>query len=116
MFPAMGSPPAMTRHDTGLPLFLEGDKIGYLPHDTSPYDHRRRRFLHGIALLAFASLLSTTYSQYPRWHWRSGPPPKIVTVDVGLPKEVQQAWAVHSPYFPAAEYTVPPEGCEVVQV
>jgi len=108
----------MTRHDAGLPLFLEGDKIGHFSHDTSgsPYDHCRRRFFHGIAFFTFAFLLSATYSQYPRWHWCSGPPSEIVTADVGLPKEVQQAWAGDSPYFPAAEYTAPPKRCEVVQV
>jgi len=116
MFPAMAGPPAMTRQDAGLPLFLESDKIDHLLPDTPPYDHRRRRILHGAAFLTFAFLLSATYFQYLRWHWRSGPPPEIVTADVGLPKEVQQAWASHSPYFPAAEYTAPPEGCEAVQV
>jgi hypothetical protein len=33
-----------------------------------------------------------------------------------LPKEVQQAWAAHSPYFAAAEYKPPPEHCEIIQV
>ncbi|KAI9456727.1 acid phosphatase [Boletus coccyginus] len=32
-----------------------------------------------------------------------------------LPKEVQQTWASHSPYFPFAEYTATLEHCEVVQ-
>jgi len=106
----------MTHHDAGLPLFLESDKTGYFPHDASPYNHRRRRFFHGIAFFTFAFLFSVTYFQYPRWHWCSGPTPEIVIADVGLPKEVQRAWAAYSPYFPAAEYTAPPKRCEVVQV
>ena len=105
----------MTRRDAGLPLFLQGDKTGHPPHDTFEYDHRRRRFLHGVALLTLA-LFTASYFQYGRWHWCPSAPPKVVTTDIGLPKEVQQAWAHHSPYFPAAEYTALPERCEVVQV
>lgn len=107
--------PSMTRRDAGLPLFLQDDKIGHFPHDTPQYDRRRRRFLHVVAFLTLA-LFTASYFQYGRWHWCSGPPPKIVTTDIGLPKEVQQAWAAHSPYFAAAEYKVPPERCELVQV
>ncbi|KAF8555585.1 acid phosphatase [Imleria badia] len=74
-------------------------------------------FLHRVTLLAFAIVfVATYYFHYGRWHWCSSSPPKVVTADIGLPKEVQQAWAAHSPYFSAAEYTAPPERCEVVQV
>ena len=109
----MGGLLAMTRRDAGLPLFLQGDKI--LGHPPIEHDLRRRRFLHGVTLLTLA-LFTASYFQYGRWHWCTAPLPKIVTTDIGLPKEVQQAWATHSPYFPAAEYTAPPERCEVVQV
>ncbi|KAG6373912.1 hypothetical protein JVT61DRAFT_6065 [Boletus reticuloceps] len=91
------------------------DATGYLPHDTSQNNHRRRRFWHGAALLTIAFLFSTGYFQQGRWHRCSGSPPKV-NADIELPKEVQQAWAAHSPYFPAAEYATPPERGEVVQV
>ncbi|KAF8139078.1 histidine phosphatase superfamily [Boletus edulis] len=106
----MGGLVTMSRSDDGLPLFLHDDKTSY-----SQNNNRRRRFWHGVALLTVAFLFSAGYSQQGRWHWCSGSPHKV-NADIELPKEVQQAWAAHSPYFPAAKYATLPERCEVVQV
>lgn len=108
----MGGLVAMTRRDTGLPLFLQDDKTSPSPYNTS---HHRRRLLQGVAFLTLALLFSASYFQYG-WYWCSSAPHEIMTTHVGLPKEIQQAWAAHSPYFPAAEYIAPPERCEIVQV
>lgn len=108
---------AMTRRDAKLlPLFLQGDKTAHLPHDPPQYDQPRRRLWHGVAFVTLALLISASYFHYGRWHWCSGSPPETMTTGLGLPKEVQQAWAAHSPYFPAGDYIAPPERCEIVQV
>lgn len=115
----MGGLFAMTRPDVGLPFFLWDERKGSFPQDSCEYDpHQRRRLWQGTALLSVAFLLSASYFHYGRWHRCSGSPPVAVamTADLGLPKEVQQSWAAHSPYFPAAEYAAPPENCEIVQV
>ena len=106
----MGVLAAMSRSE--LPLFLPDDKLAHSPHDISP---RRGRWLRRTAWLTLALLLPVGYFQYGR-HWCSSQPLEIMTTGIGLPKEVQRAWAAHSPYFPAAEYIAPPKQCEVVQV
>ncbi|KAF9233783.1 histidine phosphatase superfamily [Melanogaster broomeanus] len=35
---------------------------------------------------------------------------------LGLPQALEQSWAMYSPWFPAATYTPPPPGCNIVQV
>ncbi|PIL37573.1 hypothetical protein GSI_01267 [Ganoderma sinense ZZ0214-1] len=35
---------------------------------------------------------------------------------LGVPKSVQETWAMFSPYYPAATYVKPPKGCSVDQV
>ncbi|KAG9317914.1 histidine phosphatase superfamily [Chiua virens] len=109
----MGGLIAMARKDTGLPLSVQDDKIGLFPHDTP---HRQQRVWRNTALLALALLLTISYFQYGRWNRCSGSSPQVETAGFELPKEVQQAWAAHSPYFPAAEYVAPPDRCEIVQV
>ena len=107
----------VARLDERLPLFLQSDKAGRFPHDASQYDHLRRRLLYRVALLAFAIVFSASYYfHYGRRFWYLNSPREIMSTDIGLPKEVQQAWAAHSPYFSAAEYIPPPARCEVVQV
>ena len=39
-----------------------------------------------------------------------------ITPKLPIPENEQLNWAQYSPYFPAAEYTKPPSGCNVDQV
>ncbi|KAF9226940.1 phosphoglycerate mutase-like protein [Gyrodon lividus] len=114
-----GGSVAMSREEATLPLFVHCDKPSRPDHthlDTWSSSYWNRYF-RGVALLALAFFLSAGYFRYG--HWYHFPSPQlgiVVTTGIGLPKEVQQAWAAHSPYFAAAEYKVPPENCEITQV
>ncbi|KAH7927515.1 acid phosphatase [Leucogyrophana mollusca] len=39
-----------------------------------------------------------------------------ITPSLGLNQSLEQSWAEYSPYYPASEYTAPPDGCSVVQL
>ncbi|KAH7923636.1 acid phosphatase [Leucogyrophana mollusca] len=38
------------------------------------------------------------------------------TPSLGFNQTLEQTWAQYSPYYPAAEYTAPPDGCSIIQV
>jgi hypothetical protein len=45
---------------------------------------------------------------------------ELVTVNYRTPADfpptMPQSWAQYSPYYPAAMYEAPPQGCDVIQV
>ncbi|KAH7909640.1 histidine phosphatase superfamily [Hygrophoropsis aurantiaca] len=38
------------------------------------------------------------------------------TPSLGFNQTLEQTWAQYSPYYPAAEYVAPPDGCSIIQV
>lgn len=46
---------------------------------------------------------------------KPGKPGKGVP-SLGVPQSVQESWVMFAPYYPADNYTSPPEGCSIDQV
>lgn len=81
---------------------------------------RQRRCLHVLrctALVLTVVLVSMSYLQYSSWHVCPRPVLSLPSdTHSSIPEALQRTWATNSPYYPAAEYVPPPDGCVINQV
>jgi hypothetical protein len=73
-----------------------------------PMSNRRQRYSRLIATTTCALLLFLAWRLFSR---------NLFLREEGIRSaELHKSWAQYSPYFPAAKYVRPPEGCEIIQV